>query len=664
MKAIKYIVCGAFVLAMTGCKGFFDTNSPSAMDASNVFSNPEYTEQAIAAVYELMGENNSYRNRIACNHVGLNTDIEYGTLSTGKTSEKELTLYDCGISNDRIAAASGKDIWGYLNTAIERCNNAIEGIEQYADLNNAQMKYYLGEVYFLRSWAYLEMVKYWGDVPARFVSIAADMNGVNAKKADRNEVFDHLRVDLKKAADYLPWSSECPGAAKNNVSRPSKAAALALLARADLMYAGKAVRPGTDGFDINDLENYAVTFNIKDAGVRAEVYKEALEACAEIINKENFKLQADYEKVFRDVCADKLTYSDMEQIWVMPFKDGARGQVLRYNSPKISSDMGSTSATALGPMAGHLKGYNGASSNSNVCVMPTFYYSFDKADKRRDVTVAPYQWTYDKGEGISKTDKDLVASLFPGVSADAARLYQKPNQMNTFYLSKYRWEWLEGRTVTYGQDDGVDFPVLRYADVLLMFAEAEIGGIGGDKPVNETNLAGIQQLNEVRRRAGLADATVLDMEAIMNERAFEFCGELVRKWDLMRWGVLREKLVKTAADMELLAREASRHQMNIGDSLYYDFKQVDLGGGCMAWVIDMDKAWGLHVGEKSDNKPANCPTARKALFDSDSKGYLLTNNVMPIYSEEAKLESRQYWPIFSYNLTASNGTLWNNYGYK
>ena len=67
----------------------------------------------------------------------------------------------------------------------------------------------------------------------RFTSFASDDEGVNTPKTDRNVIFEQLRIDLLKAAEYMPWSPECPGKANDKVSRANKAAALALLARAD-----------------------------------------------------------------------------------------------------------------------------------------------------------------------------------------------------------------------------------------------------------------------------------------------------------------------------------------------------------------------------------------------------------------------------------------------
>ena len=653
MKNSKYTILLAIIAIFASCdgKGFLSNESPSAMGNDMIYSSTINTEQAIFGVYDLMGANNSYRNRIACGFTGYNTDIEYSTKSTStKADDVQLMMYDCAIANSNVSNVNGSDIWSYLNTMIERCNNIIEGIEQYGNVqHNDTMAAFLGEAYFLRSFAYLEQVKYWGDVPARFVSIVKDPEGVNAKKADRNLIFDQLRIDLAKAAELLPWSAQRIGLSNNNVGRANKAAALALLARADLMYAGKAVRPLT----VEDPVGYKVDYNIADAALRQEVYKEALEACAQIIKNEDFKLAADFEKPFRQICSDMLSYKDMEHIWVMPFADGARGQVLNYNAPKISSDAQTT-------LPGHLHGYGkGGSSNGHICVSPVLIYKFDKNDKRRNVTYVPGQWEYDNGNGESSTDSTRLL-IFPGYHFDSLKLYQKHNQIGTYYCGKFRYEWMgEGRTLT-STDDGVDFPVIRYADVLLMFAEAAIGGISGDKPANSTGLDPVAEFNKIRNRAGVPTVSKVDMNDIMDERAFELCGEYVRKWDLMRWGNLRQKIVAATDTIRLMSTPATRSALNIGDSIYYKYRYDKEIKGFV-----MDSIYGLAKNEIG--RPATFDKATgwqaKDLFSSESKGNVLSEANYPVYVSAEKLESRQYWPIFSSNIAASNGTLWNNYGY-
>ena len=191
------------------------------------------------------------------------------------------------------------------------------------------MNYLLGEALFLRSFCYFDMVKLWGDVPARFVSISKDPEGLKMKKSDRTNVLKQLRIDLKRAAELMPWSKDCPGTAKNTTCRPSKGAALALLARVDLMYAGKGVRPAT--------WQAGPEFLVDDASLRAELNTEVMWACAEIINNgdEAVKFQAAYEDIFKKICADETNYYASEVFWEIPFADGSRGQVLQYNCTKM-----------------------------------------------------------------------------------------------------------------------------------------------------------------------------------------------------------------------------------------------------------------------------------------------------------------------------------------
>lgn len=648
-------------LALTGCK-FFENNSPSALEPKQIFADEMLTEQAIFAVYNSMGENNSYRNRIACGYSGLNTDIEWSSSSTSSSDgEKPLVQYDCGLTNARVNdPKKNQDIWSYLNTMVERCNNIIEGLEEYGNVNqNTTMAYFLGEAYFLRSWTYLEMLKIWGDVPARFESVAKNPESVSNPKVDRNEIYEHLRIDLARAAELMPWSEEIPAAsARNNIGRPSKAAALALLARVDLMYAGKAVRPGATGRDVKDPTAYALVYNIEDPARRAAIYAEVLNACAQVINHDKTKLAPDFQTPFRQICMGKTTYSEMEHIWALPFNLGARGQVLNYNAAKVASDM-------LSVLPGVLPGIGtGASSNGRICINPYLLQMFEEGDTRLNVTLFPGQWTYDKGDGESK-DADVVAHLFPRHDASAKKLYMKHAGANSLYCGKYRFEWYgEGGNTLTGTDDGVAFPILRYADVLLMFAEAEIGGISGDVPVNNTGLIGVQQFNKVRERAHVATVTAVTMADIDKERALEFCGEYIRKYDLMRWGILQERMVSMQDFITNLSKDDTRKAMNIGDSIYYKYTwhqfNAEQGG------YEMDSIYGFRPGENTRLPYMTKENGWQAkdIYNSDSKGYLLNSTNFPIYKNEQQLLSRQYWPIFLNNVTAAGpDILWNNYGY-
>lgn len=644
MKAYKFIAIAAVAVAFAGCD-FFDSKSPSAMDAASVFSNENYAEQVIAGVYEQFGQDKSYRNRLACGYMGLDTDIEYGTKNSGRA---DWNIYAMTPTSGDLSTANGKDPWGYLNSAIEKCNNIIEGIEEFGNMENAKMKYLLGEAYFLRSFCYFEMVKLWGDVPARFVSLAKDPKGLEIKKSDRTDVLVQLRADLKKAADLMPWSKDCPGTAMNSTCRPSKGAAYALLARLDLYYAGKGVRPATwqNGPEF-----------LVDASLRTELNTEVMWACAQILNNgdEEVKFQANYEDIFKKICADETNYYNSEVIWEIPFADGSRGQVLQYNCAKMSDAVGG------------LKNNEGGSSNSALGIVPTLYYDFEAGDVRRDVTMARYIWVYDSGKKFDDDeDSAKIANAFPEVDVAHKEkfLYQKQQMIGSWYGNKYRVEWMaRNRT---GNDDGVNFPIIRYADVLLMAAEASIGGIGGDVPTNKYGLDGDACYKKVRARAHASAKSLTGMEDIQEERKLEFAGEYLRKFDLMRWGILKETLIKAherIADMEAHTGDYATLQ----DTLYIKYKyigdELSFAAGIKGYVID--SVWGLEKGQAGAPPTYGPGWLKGNLYRSKSSGSSLAPENFMLFDRDfpERLNGRQFWPIFAVNIGQSNGTLWNDYDY-
>lgn len=648
MKTYQIILGVILAASVTSCN-FLESESPSAMDAKTVFTNPTLAGQAIAGVYDLMGADKGYRNRLCCGYMGMNTDIEHNTKNSGKA---DYAIYMLTPVSSDLTNAQGKDPWGYFNIGVERCNNIIEGIEENADLNDKQLSYYLGEAYFLRSFLYLDMVKLWGDVPARFESVNKNPDNAKTPKTNRNEIYEHLRGDLKKAAEYLPWSSECPGSAKNRTDRPSKAAAYALLMRNDMYYAGKSIRPAS--YQTGPVENV-------DAAKRKELYKEVLWAFEQINAgpNEDGKLLLDkgdlngFERVFRNLCADVTNYYESEMIWEIPFNDGARGQVLQYNCPK------STNAFK------GLKNNTNGSTNSVQALVPTLYFDYEQNDVRRDVTIAKFEWVYDNGSSYN-SGSDKVKEAFPEVDVanNEKFLYQKFQVSDGWYLGKYRVEWMSRERN--GNDDGVNFPVIRYADVLLMAAEATLGGLTGDVPDNANLTLAQSCFDRIRTRAKL-DTKPLTMANLQEERKFEFAGEYLRKWDLMRWGILKDKLMAEHERIEALNAHSGELYSELPDTIYYKYKLADSKEYCYTNDIKgyvIDSIWGLKKGEMG--RPASYSDENKWCSKSiyeDSKGrrlaaanYMLFNRDFPDH-----LNSRQLWPIFAVNL--GEDFLWNDYGY-
>ncbi|MBN2788022.1 MAG: RagB/SusD family nutrient uptake outer membrane protein [Paludibacteraceae bacterium] len=622
----------------------------SIIFTSNTFENPYFIEEQIQVIYSnnIFGEDKSYRNRIACGYQGMNTDIEY----CNKIDALNISRYNCSLAEPAISYLSGKDPWGALNKAIYQCNYVIENILSYSDTTKVEFKYLLGEVYTLRSFVYLEMIKFWGDVPAVF-ALSEDPYPL---KADRNLIYEQIRVDLKKAAELMDWSENITWKpAKNTISRPNKAFALGLLARADLMYAGYALRPDT--WITGGGATYCVQYNIQDANKRKDLYQEVLMACGEIIaHYGDTKLKPTFEGVFKDICQDKTTFTETEWLWAMPFEDGLRGQFMNYNCPK-SSD-------ALKALVNNSAG----STNSAQLIVPTFIYDFEAGDTRKWVTVAPFTWAANNAEVIA-SDVAKRKLIFPGafLTDNPAEkiLYQKNVDITKIYLGKYRVEWMN--RVRNGNDDGIDYPVMRYADILLMFAEASLGGISGDVPTNNTVLNPQVQFNKVRARAGLSGKT-LTMDNIIAERAFEFCGEYLRKYDLERWGKLKDKLVATTARLN----DLDNHQgefAGMTDTVYFKYRNADelvyTGIGAVVtkgYVVQ--EYYGFTLGENTE--PADYATNPDIWVVKNMYGDFVPRNLAndyKLYENVDLIDKRHYYPIFQINIDASNGSLWNDYDY-
>jgi hypothetical protein len=167
-------------------------------------------------------------------------------------------------------------------------------------------------------------------------------------------------------------------------------------------------------------------------------------------------------------------------------------------------------------------------------LVPTYFYAFDSTDTRRDITFALYRTV------------DATPNTFTSVAA------------NGLSDGKFRRNWrvpiLPGTT----QNLGLNWPILRFADVLLMFAEAQNELAGPSVAYNSTTP--IQALEEVRRRAfpaaryqALPTGQVASQQAffntLVNERWLEFGGESIRKYDLIRWNLLGTKIAETKANL-------------------------------------------------------------------------------------------------------------------
>lgn len=615
-QIILSIILGTFIFAFSSCNDLLVVSSKSLLSDDQVFSNPDSTNEAIAAIYDIIGQNNSYRNRLWL-QMAENTDIEYrsgwssGAALTLSKSDDFFALYNSNISvPDGYNNTGADNPWNRIYQGIERSNLAIAGIRKYgspAEGNN--MGHFLGEALTMRAFYYYDLIKWWGDVPAWFEPMTGST--VYVGKTNRDTIYNHIIADLQEASKLL-YSTNTPFT--NTTKRLSKDAAEGLLARICLSAAGYSMRPLGTG----DAE---IKITASDAR-RTELYTIARDACRAIINEGVYSLAPSFKTIFYDQCQDIETHG-RETIWQLPYKYGTRGRMV-YNLGLPRDADGKNNTVAVG---GQFK------------IIPSFFYDYDVNDTRRDITVVPYKAAKNSTLGV------MEQSLSAGITG--------------FNLGKWRAEWM--KTPISGTDDGVSPIVLRYADVLLMFAEADLY-LNGSEGVNSFNMVRRRAFGQAINSASPYDLP-LTLDNIKKERAFEFCGENIRKYDLERWGELKKSIDKAEANLTAL-RDGTVDYATVPNTIYYKYT-VDNTISTGERVLTI---YGLKRGESGDDKTVSDPTGgwtkktwTQATTSSPVEYYLSDGFISHLYLGNP--DKHQLLPIMSSVITTSNNMLSNDYGY-
>ena len=275
--------------------------------------------------------------------------------------------------------------------------------------------------------------------------------------------------------------------------------------------------------------------------------------------------------------------------------------------------------------------YTGQARGGQAGPPPYLYYDYAENDTRRDVTCAPYEW------------KDVSPAT------DIAE--QQPTSITQWGFGKFRYEWKfeeAGIRVTSSNDDGTNFMYMRYAEVLLMAAEAanELQGPSAAAPY----------LKEIRRRAfDQADwATMVDayvdglsskqamFDAIVEEQKLEFSGEMQRKQALIRWNLLKTKLDEAKTKMDNL-RNTSGQYSDVPQTLFYRLAE---DGETLEF-------YGLNRGETEDKSAEYTSSMDWAVPDE-----ITDEQIQTIYTQNP--DEHQYWPIWQVFIDASNGQLTND----
>jgi starch-binding outer membrane protein, SusD/RagB family len=487
-KIAKVAMLTAFTFSTNSCRDLLEVQPVSQYSVDQVFSDVASATGALIGVYdELMGDN-GYGIRIS-QYYPFDSDEMYctGALDNGR---RGIARYQLLLSNVEI-----RNPFLQLYRGVEKANLCIEQIplmDKYSKGTAAEqkdLKRLHGEALVLRATFYFELIRNWGDVPAPMIP-SYKQTDLFAPQANRDETYDKLIADLKLASDLLPWRTEV--AVRNE--RITKGAAKALRARMALHRGGFSLRNESK---IMERRADYLTY-----------YKIARDECAELMTD---RKQHTLVPVFEDIWKKYVCAFTPDPQYELIYEVGAGGA-----NANSDSRMGNYNGIVCNAASRYGAG------NGGVRVLPNYYLAFDTLDTRRDMTVATYS--------VGATN--LKAPLRLGELNDAK------------WSRTWRVPLLPGTAL----NPGFNWILIRFSDVLLMFAEAENEINGSPTP------AAIAAYEEVRKRAykgneakiGVTPTTKAGFfDALVNERWLEFGSEALRKYDLIRWNLLEKKIAES-----------------------------------------------------------------------------------------------------------------------
>lgn len=590
MKKTVYLAIVSFSLLVgVSCDKYLDVNNPSKTSEVDMFNDVSYAYSALVGVYgELIGDN-GYGNRLSEILPMAGDDFETSG-DYNCNDRRGISMFEACSSNPEL-----NNPFKQLYSGIERANLCIYNIpgstvyQSGTDAEKAEMDRYLGEALALRAQFYYELIRNWGDVPFHDRP-ASQLETTFLAKTDRDIIYEQLLSDLEVAQQYVPWRTD----ASIPSTRFSKGAIKALRARIALARAGYSLRRES---------------NMMEQGSDPLTYYQiARTECLEIMqNRGQHDLNPSFEDIFRSLHEGRSDNTNEILLAV-----GAFG-----GNSKTDSKLGYYN----GLRHDRASQWNGG---GGVNALPVYFYEFSKYDQRRDVTINVFQ--------VNAEEQTQVASA------------------NGLTDGKFRKSWTS--ITGSSQNLAVDWPLIRFSDVLLMFAEAD------NELNNGPSTEAISALNEVKGRAFLGNESQMPetptdkvgfFDAVVHERLLEFGGESIRKYDLIRWNLLNTKINETRQKLTDFMNGVGDYA-NVPDVIYYKTASYDPSQTAQEVVMNLDIYFAgsdettVFYNPSPENVPSGYSSAswRDGIdadyISSDRKGYAQyfepnRKELLPIYDD-------------------------------
>ena len=416
------------------------------------------------------------------------------------------------------------DIWTAMYQGVNNANSFMEAV---VNTDYDKDGKYFNEARFLRAYYHFLLAQSFGDVPLRTVAV---------KKPDE------VMCPATPQYDILTWAAAemeaCLELASEEVteqpSRVTKTTMQGILARVYLFLAGESVKGGDKTAFLTKARDFA-----KD-----------------VIDSGKHDLNPDYSRVFINMIEDEYDTKHHESMWEAEFL-GDRSSAENWSNGRIgdllglqSGDSNSSKYTeftcnyAYGQYDGSLKLWDlywQTDRTADENALPTI------TDKRQEWNLPPYNYAgnaqqppYGETSGKAVAGIDKTPYVYNSVSTSNDPTAAQAIRNCGKFRREVQYEGVKTSKLLYTT---INYPILRYSDVLLMYAEAsnELSG-----PTQEA----YDCVAKVRTRAGIATLPMGSYdkdsfrELVRNERGRELCFESLRRFDLIRWGIYVQEMNK------------------------------------------------------------------------------------------------------------------------